>query len=146
MLRKNSVYNLELSYHFGDGSPFSVSKGDSVWIKFLNGFKLVLYSNDSVTSGKGGAMIPGSLKGAVTYGVSVKYNLSQQQLMGFINNETEKIRIFSSKGYNDFNWRERKRALTIQAIKQLIEKSTRYKVCEYEPVNINRENANKDNF
>lgn len=158
MTRINSIYTLELSYHFGKGPKFSVSKDDSIWIKFVGGYRLVLYSIDSVKSRRGGAKIPGEPDGLVTEGITVKYNVSRQQLLGFAGNEIEKIRIFFSKGYKDINWpRANKNGLTadknltIRAAMLLLEQRKKYKVCEAEPEIIEpeyipKEKANTDNF
>ncbi|TRZ72061.1 MAG: hypothetical protein D4R97_06190 [Bacteroidetes bacterium] len=157
MTRINSIYTLELSYHFGRDEPFAIAKGDSVWIKFIGGFRLSLYANDSVKSRKGGARIPGKIHGSITEGITVKYNVSQQQVLGFSGNKIEKIRIFGSNSYNDINWPEPepsheglnpKPILTIQIAKVLLEKGKQYKICEpeKEPVDNPREDANKDNF
>lgn len=155
MKRINSIYTLGLSYHFGGGVPFAVAKGDSVWIKFVGGYKIVLFANDSITSRRGGAMIPWKLEGGVTYGVAVKYNLSQQQILAFAGNEIEKIRFFSPAGFNDINWPkaihdefEPKPNQTIQAAKLLLEKRKKYKICapDAEAVKVNKEEAKKEEF
>lgn len=140
MTRINSKFTLDLSYHFGAKEKFLVPKGDSVWVKFIGGAKITLFAQDSTRSYKGGAMIPGSLKGAVTPGVSVKYQMFPYQAYIFLANEVEKVRIFCSTGFKDVYWFKDNELNTnpelsysIQAAKLVLEKRKKYKVCEPDP-------------
>lgn len=143
MVRRNSLFTIEFSYHFGTGEPFTVSKGDSVWIKFIDGYRLALYASDNVSSHKGMAKIPGDLDGSVTPGVSVKYNLSAKQFEHFSDNQVEKVRIFNNSGNADIPWPGKKRTLPVQAAKQMIEKRTSYPACVPDPVNGNTSNTDE---
>jgi len=155
MTRTNSFCTFDLSYHFGASEPFTIAKGDSIWLKFIGGMKLALYSKESAASVKGGAMTSRDPKGATIQGVKVKYDISQTQLLGLAGNELEKVRIFSSKGYIDILWPEPYRddlkpepTKTIMAARLMLEKKTKYIVTvpDSEDVKVNKEEAKKDEF
>jgi hypothetical protein len=155
MTRIDSEFTFDLSYHFGPSEPFTVAKGDSVWIKFFGGMKVVLYSKASAQSDKGAAMTSKDLRGATVQGIKVQYIISKTQLLGFAGNEIEKIRIFSSKGYKDILWPKPYQdelspllSNTVQAARLLLENRKQFIVAKPDPEDliINKEDAKKDEF
>lgn len=144
VLRKNSIYTLELSYHFGRNGPFSVAKGDSIWLKCKEGNKIIAYASEKVMSYVGGAKIPSWDAGRVTQGLAAKYIITPQEI--YRCSQIEKIRIFNSKGYNDIDWPMGTGGLVVQSLNLLKEKLKKCKVCKQESVTPYKENAVKDDF
>ena len=115
-VRQNSKFRIELKYNFGKGPGFTVTKNDSIWVKFVEGWNITLFSQDSVSSQRGMASYPGSLKGVTTQGVYVFYDLSFIQVMTLQTQMVEKVRIFSSRGFDNILFsRDDRKALASQA-------------------------------
>ena len=98
--KHNSEYSLEFKYHFG-GDNFKVEKGDSVMIKFMSGWTLTIYAKDGVESKKGLASYEGTFDGTVTPGVHVVYPITFGMLAALTTNNIEKVRIYSSRGFDN---------------------------------------------
>lgn len=122
----NSDFTLELKYHFGADQRFKVAKGDSIWLKFDNGASLTLFSLDSAISRKAGATYEGSVKGLITPGVHVKYRISTGAVISLTYSKIEKIRIFSSRGFDNLVLNRRQQEL-IQDVAKYILSPTVYK-------------------
>lgn len=102
MSKRNSIYYLELKYHFGKGSQFSITKGDSVKIKFKSGWGYTVFSSDSVVSKIGLAKIPGSTSGTITQGIYALYPLTIGEIAAMQFENIEKMRIYTSRGFDNF--------------------------------------------
>ncbi len=110
MTKHNSQYALELKYNFGKGPVFSVRKGDSVMIKFISGWGFSVFAGDSVVSKVGLSSYPGSLNGAVTEGVHVLYPLTIGEIAAFKSEAVEKMRLYTSRGFDNCIFPKYKRA------------------------------------
>ena len=108
MVKHNSQFALELKFNFGDGPVFSVTKGDSVMIKFISGWGFSLYAKESVVSKVGLSSYSGSMSGAVTQGIYVIYPLTIGQLASFKSETIQKIRLYTSRGFDNFIFPESK--------------------------------------
>jgi len=125
--KHNSDYALELKFNFGKGPEFIVPKGDSIMIKFVSGWGFSKYAKDSIISGRGLSAIPGSLAGAVTEGAYVSYPLTFGEVAALAAESVEKIRIYSSRGFDNCliqkldRWGISQAALTVsQPIKEWV--------------------------
>jgi hypothetical protein len=97
--QKNSQVCLELLFNLGEVEPFSVSDTNSLWLKFQNGTTMILKSRDNTTSKKGITVIPEDLSGVGKQGVHCYYPATHDQYVLLQSYLVEKIRVFSSLGY-----------------------------------------------
>ncbi|MFZ4569698.1 MAG: hypothetical protein ACOYM0_01050 [Bacteroidales bacterium] len=101
MVKQNSSFYIEFKFNFGKSPSFSITRNDSVWLKFTDNLTLSLYSVDSVTSQRGMAACSVSPKGLTTQGITARYNLTFLQVMILQSQEIEKVRIFTSRGFDN---------------------------------------------
>lgn len=101
LVRINRTFSMELKFNFGDSPDFSIAKGDSVWIKFTDGMNLPFYSVDQVESQRGLSAFEGSFKGLTTQGIYARYPLTYFQIVIFQSQLVDKIRIYSSRGFDN---------------------------------------------
>lgn len=102
LTRHNSAYALELKFNFGDGPVFKVNKGDSIMIKFKSGWGFSLYAKDTVKSKKALSSYPGSMSGLTVQGVYVNYPMAIGQILSLRMEKIEKVRIYSSRGFDNY--------------------------------------------
>ena len=104
--RVNSKYFVEIQ-----GTDLqAVKSGDSLWIKFEGGFNITLYANENVKlTREECATYPDPSNFSATYCYSVKFNISNSQLMAIAGNLVEKMRVFSTIGFTDIKPRDEER-------------------------------------
>ncbi|MCX6245752.1 MAG: hypothetical protein NTU98_13740 [Bacteroidetes bacterium] len=98
--QKNSQRNIELKFHFGEKEDFSVSDTNSLWIKLANGTTIKLKSRENVTSKKGVTATAEDPSGLTMQGAYVFYPISHKQSIEMQSTTVEKIRIFTSRGFD----------------------------------------------
>ncbi len=133
IIRLNSAFILEMKYNFGKAPEFSIAKGDSVWIKFQDGLIISLYSKQAVKSQKGMASYPGTFKGMTTQGVYAKYPLSFIQIMMLQTQPVDKIRIFSSRGFDNIPFSRDDRNTMFTNAKLIAQRVEKYQVISVSP-------------
>jgi hypothetical protein len=98
--QKNSQRYLEVKFHFGEKEVFSVSDTNSLWIKLANGNTIKLKSRDNVTSRKGITATTEDPSGLTMQGAYVLYPVTHEQSIQMQSTTVEKIRIFTSRGFD----------------------------------------------
>ena len=97
--KKNSHCTLELKFHLGNYGLFSVSDTNLLWLKLLNGETIKLRSLSNTEAVKGGGSI--GIPGITVPGVYVLYEVPDSIARILRSVYIDKMRIFTSKGYND---------------------------------------------
>jgi len=133
----NSKYFLQLRYSFGDAPRFSITKNDSVWFKFTDLSTIVLYAEKEVKSMKGMGSTSSVFKGVTTYGIDAKYLLSNDDMKKILYYGIEKIRIFSSRGFDNLDISDDKQESMASYAHAIIVKPWKYKkVNKFEDSNV----------
>lgn len=115
LVRHNSSYALELKFNFGDGPVFKVNRGDSVMIKFKSGWGFSLHAKDTVKSKKALSSYPGSMTGLTVQGVYVVYPITLGEILSLRMEKIEKIRLYSSRGFDNYILKEGEPDLFVNA-------------------------------
>jgi hypothetical protein len=128
LVHHNSDFFLELKYNFGKGPSFWITKNDSVWLKFTDGLTFTVYATDSVHSRRAMSASPGSFKGMTTQGIYAVYRLSFMQLMILQSQNVDKVRIFSSHGFDNIILSRADRKTMLQYAAMITQRVDKYQL------------------
>lgn len=93
----DSLYTFDLKLFFGDRSYFTIRQGDKLMFKLKDGSVHAVESLETKISRTGQGSI--DIIGSVLPGVAISYGMNSDMLDALANNEIEKIRIYTSRGY-----------------------------------------------
>jgi hypothetical protein len=114
--------NSKITFELTGTSLTTIKQGDSLWIKFLNGYTITLYAQECAKINSGENMITGDMEHPSEFSIAVKYGVPFDKVLALSGNEIEKIRIYSSLGKVDIEVRKEYRPTTIKAANLMIEK------------------------
>lgn len=98
----NSTVILHMALMFPDRTFVTIERGDKLMLKLENGNILTLKAAETKISRRGGAQ-HGKLSGSNAEGLNVGYYVPDEEKESLKNAAIEKIRVYTSSGYIDYD-------------------------------------------